>query len=546
MFKTVISLFVAAVAVAVLGVTDASATTFCVPSFHAGCANDGFNVAQASLETAMSTNASDGVADTVKVDGVELTDADSFNPSGSDQLTVEGVGAATRLTSSSNGNLYVVNLANGGNTRAITMRKLTIVVPASMTDNGGAAAQLSGDRLESVDIESRNPGASALPSWLGGGTFSGGRIYSAGAGSFLTSIRADANATAEVTIEGVVIDHPLGVAIVSAGATAPITVRGVYIKSPGQGGITSSAGTIHVENTVIESAATTSAIYAFAGGSAASTITADHITAVSAGGNASALESQVAVGQAGNASLTVTNSILRGYANAYLRSAPTNSPNGNADLTLRYSNFHVSGSEVNAGDGSLTASTGNIDADPKFVAAGDYMLLPGSPSIDAGDPAAGLTTDFLGAPRPVDGDAVAGAIRDQGAYEVQQPAQPPADPPADPSDPPDPSDPADPGTDPNQPPNGPDTSAPDTIKGGGPKAKLRKKAASFGFSSEAGATFRCELDGKSLATCASPLKLKHLKRGKHLLAVAAVDAAGNADPTPATWKFRVVRKHRAH
>ena len=39
MFKTVTSLFVAAVVVAVLGVTDASATTFCVPSFHAGCAN---------------------------------------------------------------------------------------------------------------------------------------------------------------------------------------------------------------------------------------------------------------------------------------------------------------------------------------------------------------------------------------------------------------------------------------------------------------------------------------------------------------------------
>ena len=58
--------------------------------------------------------------------------------------------------------------------------------------------------------------------------------------------------------------------------------------------------------------------------------------------------------------------------------------------------------------------------------------------------------------------------------------------------------------------------------------------------------FACSLDAKALANCASPLRLKHLKRGKHVVTVAASDAAGNVDKTPATWKFKVVRKHRSH
>jgi hypothetical protein len=219
--------------------------------------------------------------------------------------------------------------------------------------------------------------------------------------------------------------------------------------------------------------------------------------------------------------------------------------NGNANLNLDYTNFHLSGSESSVGDGAVTMGAGNIDADPQFVSASDFQLKLGSPSIDAGNPGAGLTEDFAGKLRPVDGDAVAGAVRDQGAFEFK-PVPPLVDPPADPADPADPSGPADPSdpTLPNDPANPQDTTAPDTAKGKGPKAKLRKRSATFEFTSEAGASFRCTLDDTALANCASPLKLKRLKRGKHVLSVAAVDAAGNADQTPATWKFKVVKKRR--
>ena len=47
--------------------TPASATTFCVPDFHAACPDNGSNVAEADLEVAMQSNGSDGIADTIRI-----------------------------------------------------------------------------------------------------------------------------------------------------------------------------------------------------------------------------------------------------------------------------------------------------------------------------------------------------------------------------------------------------------------------------------------------------------------------------------------------
>ena len=83
-----------------------------------------------------------------------------------------------------------------------------------------------------------------------------------------------------------------------------------------------------------------------------------------------------------------------------------------------------------------------------------------------------------------------------------------------------------------------DTTPPDTTIG---KVKVKGKKATVVFASTdpTGGTYECELDGKPLkGKCSSPLKLK-LKPGKHKLTVAAVDLAGNADPTPAKAKLKV-------
>jgi hypothetical protein len=66
------------------------------------------------------------------------------------------------------------------------------------------------------------------------------------------------------------------------------------------------------------------------------------------------------------------------------------------------------------------AGTGNIAADPNFVAApGDVRLGSTSPCIDVGSNAAAGTTDADGKARVVDGNADATATVDMGAYEYR-------------------------------------------------------------------------------------------------------------------------------
>ncbi len=73
-----------------------------------------------------------------------------------------------------------------------------------------------------------------------------------------------------------------------------------------------------------------------------------------------------------------------------------------------------------------------------------------------------------------------------------------------------------------------------------PKKKSAKATARFTFEAdEAGASFQCKLDKKQFAACGSPKKYKHLKPGKHVFQVRATDPSGNAEATPAKYKFTV-------
>jgi hypothetical protein len=91
----------------------------------------------------------------------------------------------------------------------------------------------------------------------------------------------------------------------------------------------------------------------------------------------------------------------------------------------------------------------------------------------------------------------------------------------------------------------PDSTPPDTTITTMPKANIHKPKAGFAFtSSEIGSTFECKLDDDfGFGPCPSPLTIK-VSRGKHALEVRAVDAAGNADPTPAVATWRVVKKKK--
>lgn len=89
-----------------------------------------------------------------------------------------------------------------------------------------------------------------------------------------------------------------------------------------------------------------------------------------------------------------------------------------------------------------------------------------------------------------------------------------------------------------------DCSPPDTTITKGPKKKTKKKQASFEFtSSETGSSFECAFDLQSFSSCTSPLTQK-AKKGKHSFRVRAEDAAGNVDPTPASFDWKVRKKKK--
>jgi peptidoglycan/xylan/chitin deacetylase (PgdA/CDA1 family) len=83
-----------------------------------------------------------------------------------------------------------------------------------------------------------------------------------------------------------------------------------------------------------------------------------------------------------------------------------------------------------------------------------------------------------------------------------------------------------------------DAVAPQTSITSGPGSSTWSSTATFRFSSsQSGSTFECKLDSGSWSACTSP-KSYSVSRGTHTFSVRAKDAAGNVDPTPATYTWR--------
>jgi hypothetical protein len=83
--------------------------------------------------------------------------------------------------------------------------------------------------------------------------------------------------------------------------------------------------------------------------------------------------------------------------------------------------------------------------------------------------------------------------------------------------------------------------APNTSIGKKPAKRTRKRKARFTFSAtQARAHFECKLDRRPFRRCASPLKFR-VRPGRHRFQVRAVGANGKPDPTPASFRWRVLR-----
>jgi hypothetical protein len=84
--------------------------------------------------------------------------------------------------------------------------------------------------------------------------------------------------------------------------------------------------------------------------------------------------------------------------------------------------------------------------------------------------------------------------------------------------------------------------APDTRLDGKPPKRTRKHVARFAFSATGASSFECRLDDAAFRPCVSPQRLRGLSLGRHRFQVRALDDAGFIDPTPAVYRWRVLRR----
>ncbi|SIT93566.1 gliding motility-associated C-terminal domain-containing protein [Pontibacter indicus] len=85
-----------------------------------------------------------------------------------------------------------------------------------------------------------------------------------------------------------------------------------------------------------------------------------------------------------------------------------------------------------------------------------------------------------------------------------------------------------------------DTTAPNTTITGSPAAVTNATSATFTFTSnETSITFQASVNGSSFITASASLTLTGLSGGTHNVLIRAMDAAGNVDPTPASYTWTV-------
>lgn len=92
-------------------------------------------------------------------------------------------------------------------------------------------------------------------------------------------------------------------------------------------------------------------------------------------------------------------------------------------------------------------------------------------------------------------------------------------------------------------PAGPKFVAPRTRITFAPAARTRSRSPVFRFTDSTGqdgTTFQCKVDRKAWRRCSSPLRLKRLSRGKHVLAIKGINGAGEVEPKPVKRAFKVV------
>jgi hypothetical protein len=499
-----LALVVGVLALPLLPVSPASAATnvICVNSVDPSCTP---GQSKATIPLAITAANANVVDDLILVGPGTYNDGPYTLNGSAHAVTLRGAGATTVLTlpASATQQLYLDAVD-------ATVQDLTVLMTGNALGDYGLLLQngSSGDHID-VDGSAADQGVAV---WLKDSTLTHSSGLTA-PGTGARGLRSDGgNTISDCSFSG---QYGYTLSTNGIGDTASrISVRADVF------GVWLDSGNLNLDDAVIDLGTGTGAIGLDANnpnpGSVPKSINANHVTIVGGGAGSvgvQALATWPTVQQ--TSTITLTNAIVRGPATS-LRAAATNdgTPGANsvASITTSYSDWHSQDGVVGAhGSGGVISGPGHLDVDPGFVSASDFHLAAGSPVTDKGDPAGGgPATDRDGAQRVQDGDVTLGAVRDMGAYERPGIAH--------------------------------DTTAPDTKLGKKPGKRITTHKVKLTFSSEAGATFQCQVDGKAWKACSSPLKVKVHKLGKHVVLVRAVDAAGNVDASPAKVKFKLVPK----
>jgi Ca2+-binding RTX toxin-like protein len=224
---------------------------------------------------------------------------------------------------------------------------------------------------------------------------------------------------------------------------------------------------------------------------------------------------------------------------------------GSPDTLTAVEDLEGSGSaDTFYGDAGPNQLLGHEGADTYRSEAGADLILANSSdpdaAIDCGADADIAIVDFaeFGDPAPAECETTIEAARDDFSLPPPEEPPPPLEPPPPPPLPPEITPPAQEPPAPSQ--EQPDGTPPRTRLGSHPhnsivtKSGLRRVTFRFA-SSEEGSRFSCRLDGRPFRICVSP-RAYVVGPGLHTFRVLAADPAGNVDPTPAVFHFRVRRR----
>jgi hypothetical protein len=379
--------------------TLAHADTYCVHQ-SGGCDAGTIDVGS-NLQDALDDADANAGADTVEVGAGTYTGNFTYS-NGLDPVTIVGVGPQTVLTEPA---VDFTTVLHGG-TSVVNLSQLRITLPSGATSV--AAAQTAGD-ADHVTIDG-TPGTA--------GTNTGLLLWGAArvSHSDLTVVGGSAVEFAGSGTTGTVTDSTLGGwTAILAGAGTTVNAQRIVVNDAVDA-LIATGGTLTVGNSVLSTQDNggLGAALASCGPADDGLLVLDHVTLVGPGAGFGLYPQCGSAGR--TATLSVTNSIVRGFGSTVRRAAASG---GVANATIDYSDLEANTVDDLGGAGSVVFGAGVINADPLFAGPADLHLGAGSPAIDAGAPGAPAdAVDLDGLPR------LSGVRQDLGAYEVQQPAPP--------------------------------------------------------------------------------------------------------------------------